>query len=343
MKKLLNTLYVTREKAYLSKEGQNVVIAEEGLQIGRYPIHILNDIICFSYLGMSPALIRLCSENNVGISFLTPQGKFCGRVVGKENGNVLLRRKQYQMVDSEASTAFVRNIIYAKGLNSKRILRRCILDHGDKVNITKLEEKIKEIDSCLEKIKVADEKDAIRGYEGAIAKTYFDCFDELILQQKADFPFSGRSKRPPEDNVNSMLSLLYTFLAHDIGSALSAVGIDSYVGFMHTDRPGRMSMALDVMEELRGFMADRTVLSMINLKIIGKSDFEEKESSAVLIKESGRKKIIEYWQKRKQMEILHPYLKEKVKIGLLPHVQSMLLNSYIRGDLEAYPPFIIKE
>lgn len=343
MKKLLNTLYVTREKAYLSKDGQNVVITEDGSQIGRYPIHILSDIICFGYLGMSPALMGLCSENNVGISFLTPQGKFCGRVVGKESGNVLLRRKQYQMADSEESTTFVRNIIYAKGLNSKRILRRCILDHGDKINTTKVEEKITEIDNCLEKIKESDDKDTIRGYEGIIAKTYFDCFDELILQQKSDFHFNGRSKRPPEDNVNSMLSLLYTFLAHDIGSALSAVGIDSYVGFMHTDRPGRMSMALDVMEELRGFMVDRTVLSMINLKIIGKNDFEEKESGAVLIKESGRKKIIEYWQKRKQAEILHPYLKEKVKIGLLPHVQSMLLNSYMRGDLEAYPPFIIKE
>lgn len=343
MKKLLNTLYVTREKAYLSKDGQNVVITEDGSQIGRYPIHILSDIICFGYLGMSPALMGLCSENNVGISFLTPQGKFCGRVVGKESGNVLLRRKQYQMADSEESTTFVRNIIYAKGLNSKRILRRCILDHGNKINTTKVEEKITEIDNCLEKIKESDDKDTIRGYEGVIAKTYFDCFDELILQQKSDFHFNGRSKRPPEDNVNSMLSLLYTFLAHDIGSALSAVGIDSYVGFMHTDRPGRMSMALDVMEELRGFMVDRTVLSMINLKIIGKNDFEEKESGAVLIKESGRKKIIEYWQKRKQAEILHPYLKEKVKIGLLPHVQSMLLNSYMRGDLEAYPPFIIKE
>jgi len=343
MKKLLNTLYVTRENAYLSKDGQNVVITDDGLQIGRYPIHILNDIICFSYLGMSPALMRLCSENNVGISFLTPQGKFCGRVVGKENGNVILRRKQYKMADSETSADFVRNIIYAKGLNSKRILRRCILDHGNKVNTKKLEEKTMEIDNCLEKIKVADNKDTIRGYEGVIAKTYFDCFDELILQQKTDFYFNERNKRPPEDNVNSMLSLLYTFLAHDVGAALSAVGIDSYVGFMHTDRPGRMSMALDVMEELRGFVVDRTVLSMINLKIIGKSDFEEKESGAVLIKESGKKKIIEYWQKRKQTEILHPYLKEKVKIGLLPHVQSMLLNSYIRGDLEAYPPFIIRE
>lgn len=343
MKKLLNTLYVTRENAYLSKDGQNVVITDDGLQIGRYPIHILNDIICFSYLGMSPALMRLCSENNVGISFLTPQGKFCGRVVGKENGNVLLRRRQYKIADSEISVDFVRNIIYAKGLNSKRILRRCILDHGNKVNTRKLEEKIMEIDNYLKKIKVSDNKDTIRGYEGVIAKTYFDCFDELILQQKTDFYFNERNKRPPEDNVNSMLSLLYTFLAHDIASALSAVGIDSYVGFMHTDRPGRMSMALDVMEELRGFMVDRTVLSIINLKIIGKSDFEKKESSAVLIKESGKKKIIEYWQKRKQTEILHPYLKEKVKIGLLPHVQSMLLNSYIRGDLEAYPPFIIKE
>lgn len=343
MKKLLNTLYVTREQAYLSKDGQNVVISENGSQIGRYPIHILNDIICFSYLGMSPALVRLCLENNVGVSFLTPQGKFCGRVIGKENGNVLLRRKQYRMADSAASVTFVRNIIYAKGLNSKRILKRCILDHGNKVNVIKLEEKIKEIDNCLNKIKVACEKDIIRGYEGVVAKIYFDCFDELILQQKNDFNFCERSKRPPQDNVNSMLSLLYTFLAHDVGSALSAVGIDSYVGFMHTDRPGRMSMALDVMEELRGFMVDRTVLSMINLKIIEKSDFEKKESCAVIIKESGRKKIIEYWQKRKQTEIIHPYLKEKVKIGLLPHVQAMLLNSYIRGDLEAYPPFIIKE
>ena len=175
MKKLLNTLYVTRENAYLSKDGQNVVITDDGLQIGRYPIHILNDIICFSYLGMSPALMRLCSENNVGISFLTPQGKFCGRVVGKENGNVLLRRKQYKMADSETSADFVRNIIYAKGLNSKRILRRCILDHGNKVNTKKLEEKTMEIDNCLEKIKVADNKDTIRGYEGVIAKTYFDC------------------------------------------------------------------------------------------------------------------------------------------------------------------------
>lgn len=343
MKKLLNTLYVTKEQAYLSKDDQNVVITEDGVQIGRYPIHILNDIICFSYLGVSPALMRLCSENNIGISFLTPQGKFCGRVIGTENGNVLLRRQQYRMADSEESVGFVRNIIYAKGLNSKRILRRCLLDHKDKVNSKKLEENIAKIDGCLTKIKESDEKDTIRGYEGIVAKTYFDCFDELILQQKSDFSFNERSKRPPEDNVNSMLSLLYTLLAHDVGSALSAVGIDSYVGFMHTDRPGRMSMALDMMEELRGFMVDRTVLTIINLKIVKGNDFEKKESGAVLIKDSGRKKIIEYWQKRKQTEIVHPYLKEKVKIGLLPHVQSMLLNSYIRGDLESYPPFIIKE
>ncbi len=343
MKKLLNTLYVTREKAYLSKDGQNIVISEEGIEIGRYPIHILKDIICFSYFGISPAVMRLCSENNVSISFLTPQGRFCGRIVGKENGNVLLRRKQYRMADSEISIDFVRNIIYAKGLNSKRILKRGILDHSAKVDTLKIKDKIVEINNYLEKIKAADDKDTIRGYEGLIAKTYFECFDELILQQKTDFFFQDRNKRPPEDNVNCMLSLLYTFLAHDVASALSAVGIDSYVGFMHTDRPGRMSMALDMMEELRGFMVDRTVLSIINLKIIRKSDFERKESGATLIKESGRKKIIEYWQKRKNTEIFHPYLKEKIKIGLLPHVQAMLLNSYIRGDLEAYPPFIVKE
>lgn len=343
MKKLLNTLYITKEKAYLSKEGTNVVIIDDNVEIGRYPIHILNSIICFNYLGASPSLIRLCSENNVGISFLTPQGKFCGRVIGKENGNVLLRRRQYSMTDSAESVDFVRNIIYAKGLNSKRILRRGILDHGNKIDSMKIKQKITEIGNYLEKIKRVKDKDTIRGYEGIIAKTYFDCFDDLILQQKNEFCFRERNKRPPEDNVNSMLSLLYTFLAHDVGSALSSVGIDSYVGFMHTDRPGRMSMALDIMEELRGFMVDRTVLSMINLNIIAKNDFETKESNAVLIKESGRKKIIEYWQKRKQIEIMHPYLKERVKIGLLPHVQAMLLNRYISGDIEAYPPFLIKE
>lgn len=343
MKKLLNTLYVTRENAYLSKEGENIVIIEDGSKIARYPIHILQNIICFSYLGASPALMGFCSKNNVDIAFLTPTGRFCGRIVGKENGNVLVRRKQYKMADSEESTEFVRNIIYAKGLNSKRILRRAILDHGEKIDVVKIESKIDMIDNNLKKIRAANDKDSIRGYEGIIAKEYFDAFDELILQQKDDFYFHDRKKRPPTDNVNSMLSLLYTFLAIDVGSALNAVGIDSYVGFMHTDRPGRMSMALDLMEELRGFMVDRTVLSLINRRIVKESDFQKKENGAVLISNSGKKKIIDYWQKRKQIEIMHPFLKEKVKIGLLPHVQSMLLNSYIRGDLEAYPPFIIKE
>lgn len=343
MKKLLNTLYLTRENAYMSKDGENVVIIEDDKKIGRFPIHILDSIICFSHLGASPALIGLCTENNVAISFLTPFGKYCGQVVGQENGNVLVRRKQYSMADSDASLPFVRNIIYAKGLNSKTVLKRAILDHGSKIDKDKVSTKIDNIDALLQSVKSADDKDTIRGFEGVIAKEYFDCFDELILKQKEKFYFKQRTKRPPEDNVNALLSFMYTILAHDIGSALASVGIDRYVGFFHTDRPGRISMALDMMEELRAYMADRAVLSLINLKMISDKDFLPKENNAVLLNDEGRKKVLDYWQTRKQKIITHPYLKEKIKLGLLPHVQALLLNRYIRGDIEEYPPFLIKE
>lgn len=343
MKKLLNTLYVTREKAYLSKDGENVVIFEEGKEIGRYPIHILDGIISFSYIGASPSLIRMCAKNNIELSFLTPNGRFCGRFVGAENGNVLVRRRQYAMAGNDESLDFVRNIIYAKGRNSKKILKRALLDHGDRIDAERIKEKIQNIDKQLLEIRTAQTRESIRGMEGNIAKEYFDCFDELILKQKEAFCFRQRTRRPPEDKVNAMLSFLYSILAHDVASALSSVGIDSYVGFFHTDRPGRMSMALDMMEELRAYMVDRMVVSMINLRIISSKDFEKKENGAVLFTERGRKKILENWQKRKQIEIIHPFLNEKVKIGLLPHVQALLLNRYIRGDIEGYPPFLIKE
>ena len=194
----------------------------------------------------------------------------------------------------------------------------------------------------MEEVKNTDNKDTIRGLEGTLAKLYFNCFDDMIIRNKDDFVFLSRTKRPPLDKVNAMLSFLYTLLSLEVKSALEATGIDSFVGFFHTDRPGRASMALDIMEELRAYMVDRTVLSMINLGIVTKKDFEQKESGAVLLNDKGRSKVIEYWQSKKQTEIQHPFLKENIKLGLLPHVQAMLLNRYIRKDLEAYPPFIMK-
>ncbi len=342
MKKLLNTLYITRESAYLSKEGENVVVLEEGKVIARYPIHILNSIVCFSYVGVSPALMKFCNENLLQLSFLSPEGRYCGQLIGEKNGNVLLRREQYKMADNESSLDFVRNIIYAKAFNSRKVLLRAIRDHKDKLNMVKMENDISALGSLMEDIKSSTNKDTIRGIEGSVAKIYFSCFDELIVQNKKDFVFETRSKRPPLNRVNALLSFLYTLLSLEVKSALESVGIDSFVGFFHTDRPGRASMALDMMEELRAYMVDRTALSMINLSVIGKVDFETKESSAVLLNDKGRAKVLDYWQNKKQTEIMHPFLKENIKLGLLPHVQAMLLNRYIRADLEAYPPFLMK-
>lgn len=344
MKKLLNTLFITQEDVYLSRDGENVVIIKENKAISRFPIHILEQITCFNYAGVSPALIGLCIENNVSISFLTPFGKFCGRITGKTSGNVLLRRNQYRMADNAQSTDFTKNIVYAKGKNSKNILCRLIRDHGQKIDAKRVNQGVDKIEILLNEIKNSQsmDKESIRGYEGIIAKTYFDCFDEMILRQKNEFYFRERNKRPPIDRVNAMLSFLYSILSLDVQSALETVGIDSYVGFFHTDRPGRASMALDMMEEMRAYLVDRLVVSMINLEEIKPRHFEVKENGAVLLNDKGRKLMLEKWNQRKQKEIEHPFLKEKHKVGLLPYIQATLLSRYIRGDLESYPPFLIR-
>lgn len=342
MKKLLNTLFVTHEDAYLSKEGENVVIRADKITLGRFPIHILESILCFSYVGMSPALMKLCNEHHVLVSFLTPQGRFCARLVGVENGNVLLRRQQYRLADKEAAIEYVRNIVYAKGLNSKRVLARTLRDNAKDVDTARIQVIMQEIDSALERIKNAGSIDSLRGEEGLVAKHYFDVFDEMILQQRKDFYFLGRNRRPPQDPVNALLSFFYTLLCQDCMSGLEAVGLDPYVGFLHADRPGRVSLALDLMEELRAFICDRAVLSMINLKMISMKDFELKENGAVLLNERSRNKALEYWQKQKQIEITHPFLQEKIQRGLLPYVQAMLMSRTIRGDLESYPPFVMR-
>lgn len=342
MKKLQNILYITIDDVYLSKDGENVVVLQEGKVLKRFPIHILEGIMCFNYTGVSPALMKFAMENNLLISFFTPEGRFCGRVIGKTNGNVLLRRRQYQIADSKESIEFVQNIIYAKIFNSRKVLKRAVRDHGEKIDTEKLLNTIEFIDKSIKNIRQIDNKDRLRAIEGNVASRYFGCFDEMIVSQRKEFYFIDRNRRPPEDFTNALLSFLYSLLTYEMQSALEGVGIDSYVGFFHVDRPGRSSMALDMIEELRAYMCDRLALTMINKNIINSKDFEKKETGAVLLNKKGRAKVLENWQKRKQDEILHPFINEKIKIGLLTHTQAMLLNRYIRGDLEAYPPFLIK-
>ncbi|EJG08364.1 CRISPR-associated protein Cas1 [Methanofollis liminatans DSM 4140] len=342
MRKLLNTLYVTTPESYLLREGENVVIKINNTEKFRIPIHNLEGIVCFGYMGASPQLMRLCTDNNVGLSFLTPHGKFLARVHGRVRGNVLLRRTQYRKADdAEESLEIARCFIIGKIVNCRTVLGRSLRDHGDAIDHDKIRfidslliENLQSIDSCYN-------SDSLRGIEGNCAKFYFGALDELILKQKDDFFLSQRNRRPPLDNMNALLSFLYTLLAHDVESALETVGVDPYVGFFHTDRPGRPSLALDLMEELRPFMADRLALNMVNLRQVCRKDFLKKENGGVILTDDGRKEVLSAWQKRKQDEITHPYLNEKISVGLIPYVQAMLLARYLRGDIDGYPPFFM--
>jgi CRISPR-associated protein Cas1 len=342
MRKLLNTLYVTTPESYLTREGENVVVKVNDETKFRIPIHNLEGIVCFGYMGASPQLMRLCSDHHVGLSFLSPSGWFQARVIGKTRGNVLLRRMQYRLADdSTISLDISRSFIVGKIVNCTTVLERSLRDHEDTID----REKVRTVDALLiENLKKTEDcisLDALRGIEGNCAKYYFSVFNELILKQKNDFFFIERTRRPPLDNMNSLLSFFYTLLAHDIESALETVGLDPYVGFFHTDRPGRPSLALDLMEELRPFLADRMALNLVNLCQLSGDDFLKKETGGVLIKDDARKTILGAWQKRKLDQITHPFLREKIPIGLIPYVQALLMARFIRGDLEGYPPFFM--
>ncbi len=342
MKKLLNTLYVTNELAYLSKDGENILIKVDDKVVKRLPIHILQGLICFNYNGVSPGVIRLCNEHNISLALMTPNGELCGRFVGKTNGNVYLRRSQYRLADDyEFSLDMAKSFILAKLSNSRKVLQRLIRDHGERINIGLVKGGVDDFAVALTRVKDCDNKDSLRGIEGEMARVYFSCFNELVLKQKDDFTFIAREKRPPKDRLNAMLSYVYTILTYEIASALEAVGLDAYVGFFHTDRSGRVSLALDIIEEFRAYMVDRFVLSLINRQEIAAKHFEIKENGAVLLTKEGKSIILTKWQARKQEEIRHPFLEESCPIGLLPHLQSMLLARYIRGDIEAYPPFLM--
>jgi len=342
MRKLLNTLYVTTPESFLHRDGENVIIKIGNEEKFRIPIHNIEGIVCFGYMGASPALMRLCSDNSVGLSFLTPHGKFLGRVNGRVRGNVLLRRTQYRIADdAPASLAISRNLIAAKIVNCRTILGRSIRDHGDVIHSDKIRSADALLAENLRKIGGCPDCDSLRGIEGNCAKFYFDVFDELILKQKNDFFFTDRNRRPPRDNMNALLSFFYTLLAHDVESALETVGLDPYVGFFHKDRPGRASLALDMMEELRPFIADRLALNLVNLQQICGDDFLSKEGGGIILTDKGRKEVLGAWQKRKQEEIVHPYLNEKIQVGLIPYAQAMLMARFLRGDIDGYPPYFM--
>lgn len=343
MRKLLNTLYVMTESSYLTLDGENIVIHDGERMLGRFPLHTIENIVCFSYKGASPALMGACAERKIGLSFFSPNGKFLARIADKKYGNVLLRKEQYRISDNqERSVSYARNMITGKMFNCRWCLERTIRDHALRVDVEKIKQISKVLYDTTAKIQNATDLDEMRGIEGKAAEQYFSVFDQLILNQKEDFCFKTRNRRPPLDNINAVLSFAYTILSGECSNALESVGLDPYVGFMHGDRPGRTSLSLDLMEELRPVMADRFILTLINTKALRAEHFEKQKDQAVLLNAEGRKVFFNAWQTRKKEKITHPFLKEKMEWGLVPYVQALLLARTIRGDLDEYPPFLWK-
>lgn len=343
MRKLLNTLYVFTEDLYLALDGENVVAKRSGKEVSRIPLHTLEGIQTFSYMGASPALMGACAERGIELSFFDQQGRFLVDVQGRKYGNVLLRKAQFSVsLDEEKRLAIARNFILGKVFNCRWVLERTLRDHALRVDVELLRDSSGRLASALHAIRECDSIESLRGIEGDAAAVYFSVFDEMILRTDELFRFEERSRRPPKNAVNAMLSLFYTVLAGNCSSALQAVGLDPYVGFLHVDRPGRRSLALDCMEELRAIMVDRFVLSAINNRMVDKSSFVFRELGEVWLSDKGRHTLFDYWQKRKRETITHPFLKEKIPWGLVPHVQAQLLAKYLRGDLDGYPPFLWK-
>lgn len=343
MRKILNTLYITDYNYYLSLDGENIVVKEEGKAIGRVPLHNLEGIVTFGYTGASPKLMKACADKQIALSFLDRSGRFLARIVGETHGNVLLRKRQFLASENEEECLDIsRNFIVGKIYNARYVLDRTIRDHSMRVEAERLQKAKERLLKSIEEAERCTDLEMLRGIEGEAAQSYFGVFDHMIINQKEDFFFHGRSKRPPLDCMNALLSLLYTLLTHDCAAALEGVGLDSYVGFMHKDRPGRTSLALDLMEELRAPFADRLALTLINRQEISGSDFERQENGAMFLKEEPRKTVIDAWQQKKKTMITHPFLNEKMEWGLVPHMQAMLLARYLRGDIEAYPPFLWK-
>lgn len=344
MRRHLNTIYVTTENAWVRKDGENLVVEADGQELGRAPLHMLSGLICFSRAGASPAALAACAETGICVSFLEPNGRFLARVEGARSGNVLLRRGQYRSADDAArGVPIVRGIVAAKTANQRAVVRRALRDHGETLKgeageaLNRAESRLSDI---VRRVLLNDNVPMLRGLEGEAAQVYFAVFTHLI--RVGEFSFSVRSRRPPLDPVNALLSFLYAMLGHDCRSALESVGLDPQVGFLHADRTGRASLALDLMEEFRPVLADRLVLSLINRRQLTLRDFVVEEGGAVKLTDHARKTVLVAYQERKKDELLHPFLNEKLTLGLVPHIQAQLLARYLRGDLDGYPAFIWK-
>lgn len=343
MRKLLNVLYVTTPDAYLARDNDNVTVRVEDEVKVRIPIHNLEGIVAFGHCGASPALMALCAESGVALTFLSENGRFMARVSGRVSGNVLLRRRQYRWADSEEeSLRIAASFIIGKITNSRTVLLRAVRDHEAVISSEAVRNAAVELAERLRWVGTSESLDDLRGLEGDAARAYFGVFDHLILTSKDEFYLRDRNRRPPQDNMNAILSFLYALLTHDVQAALETVGLDPQVGFLHRDRPGRPSLALDLMEELRPVLADRLALSLVNRKQVAPGGFVRTESGGILMDDETRKGVIAAWQTRKREEIVHPYLNEKIEVGLIPYAQAVLLARYLRGDLDGYPPFFWK-
>ena len=343
MQRFLNTLYIATQKTYLHKKGDAVEVLLEDKKLATIPMITLDSIVCFGNIYVSPFLLGAAPEHNITISFLSETGKFLARVQGPVAGNVLLRKAQYRVSDDKEKSAHVaKYFITGKIVNQKTVLQRAIRDHKEKIDSVRIQNVIDVLNRNLDKIDSEKDLDKLRGIEGDSAESYFSVFNELITSQKDNFKFEGRNRRPPLDNVNAMLSYVYTLLYHDMISALEVVGLDPAVGFMHRDRPGRLSLALDLMEEFRAFFADRLVLSLINRNEITSDQFETTASGAVIMNDAARKSLINAYQKKKEVVVNHPYVDKKMHLAILFHTQSRLLARYLRGDIDGYPVYIWK-
>jgi len=320
MRKLQNTLYITTQGSYLHKERETLVVEQERKKVAQLPVHSIGHIFCFGNVLVSPFLLGFCGENNVNLAFFTENGRYLGRLQGRQSGNVLLRRAQYRVSAS------------------KRVLQRQIRNYGENAAI---QSAVDSLNISLRQLKSAAELDVVRGIEGDAAARYFSVFGQL-LSEKSGFTFDGRNRRPPRDGVNALLSFVYSILGKDISGALQGVGLDPQVGFLHADRPGRDSLAQDILEEFRAWWADRLVLSLINRGQIKPQDLVTEASGAVNLKAEARKLLFQALQAKKQEKIVHPFLGEEMEIGLLPYIQAMLLARHLRGDLAEYPPFLMR-
>ena len=340
MRKLLNTIYVTNEQAYLTLDGENLVCKVEGEEKLRIPFENIENIVCFNYIGCSPALMGKCVGKTIPINFISPQGKFLAKIYGETKGNVFLRVSQIDRF-RENSLTLTQNTMAAKFSNTRQLIRRTLHDNSNLREDLEIKGVVHVLTEGISKVFEAKSVEEIIGIEGNCARAYFSIFNKLITNPKVPFTFEFRTKRPPLDPVNAALSFVYTLATSEFAAALETVGLDSYIGFCHALRSGRSSLACDLVEEAR-CIAERFVITLLNLQIIGEKDFEKQISGAVWLNEEGRKKVLSHWQEKKRSDMVHPYLKQKIPLGLLPYVQSNLLAKYVRGDIESYPPFLQK-